>query len=40
MDKAMGLPVETDEAAVILALNTDTPEATAAEASDETAATA
>ncbi len=40
MDKAMGLPVEMDEAAVVLALNTDTPEPTAAEASDETAASA
>lgn len=39
MDKAMGLPVETDEEAVILALNSDAPE-TAADTSEETAATA
>lgn len=40
MDKAMGLPVQMDEEAVILALNSEALEAAAAEASDETAATA
>ena len=40
MDKAMGLPVQMDEEAVILALNTDAPQETVAETSDETVATA
>jgi len=40
MEKVMGLPVDMDEAAVILALNSEAPEADAADATDETAATA
>ena len=40
MEKVMGLPVETDEEAVILALNADTPEEAVAEASGESATTA
>ncbi|MCX5479142.1 hypothetical protein OSH08_09015 [Kaistia geumhonensis] len=40
MEKVMGLPVQMDEEAVILALNTDAAEEAAVNTAEETAATA